>query len=145
MKEKIIHLYEEYYSEMMAEGAWCGHEYATAYLEDLKNELLEFFNEVRGHYQYKKGYLYKDNELCISHVEKAIFESANRGAFYLSTDYNELIDKVYADESFSSQNKHDIADALNTAFKNKLEDAVQELENIASGNNIELDKLEIND
>lgn len=36
LAQDIRKLYEEYVEEMMAEGAWCGHAYATEYFADFR-------------------------------------------------------------------------------------------------------------
>ena len=66
MKEKIKDLYEEYYSELMAEGAWGGHAYAAEYLSDLRTRLIELFNTIRNQYEYKNGYIYKNGRGMVS-------------------------------------------------------------------------------
>ena len=71
--------------------------------------------------------------------EKAIFESAGRGAWYLNEDFNVLIDRVYDNNAFSSDDKSTIADALDKTFKSKLEDAIGELVTIAKNMNIKLE------
>lgn len=142
MKENIKDLYEEYYSEMMAEGAWSGHAYAAEYLADLRAKLINLFNTIKSQYEYKNGYLYKNGQMNISSTEESIFKSACRGAWYLSDDFNALINRVYANEAFTSDDKTTIADALDKAFKNKLVDTIEVLEDIAKNMSIDIGQEE---
>ena len=106
LAQDIRELYEEYINEMMAEGAWCGHAYATEYFADFRQRAIELLNAD-----------------AIKETE-----TAKRALFTLRTDYNELITKVYQNEKFTSEEKEDIADGLNEMFKTRLADA---MENIA--------------
>lgn len=116
---------EQFEYEMMAEGAWCGHEYAPTYLANIRENLITEFKKIESRYSYEKGYLYKDGKMCISAIEKKIWDNAKHGIWVLSDDYEVLINDIYKMD-LSSNKKYIIADALNDAFKRKLEDAIDD-------------------
>lgn len=108
LAQDIRKLYEEYVEEMMTESAWYGHSYATSYLSDIRKRTIQLAE--------------------IAKEKENITEIAKRVLFCLNTDYDELISMIYVNEKFSSEEKEDIADALNEMFKAKLGNA---MENIA--------------
>ena len=67
------------------------------------------------------------------------------GAWYLGEDFSALIERVYDNNAFSSDDKSTIADALDKTFKSKLEDAIGELVTIAKNINIILEGEEYDD
>ena len=109
--EKVIDLNVKYINEMMAEGAWCGHVYATEYFSDIRENIIKISEEIM------KKYNRNDIKYLTSHI-----------SFCLSTDYDELITKIYRDDNFSEREKYEIADALNDTFKDKLEQAFSDFE-----------------
>ncbi len=105
---KIIDLHVEFICEMQAEGAWCGHAYATEYFGDLRSRMIELAKEIKEENDGKR----KSVSECASHI-----------LFTLSTDYDGLITKLYQNAVFPEQDRNAIAEALNDAFKNKMEEA----------------------
>jgi len=99
--EKILEMEVEYYNEMMAEGAWGGHAYAPEYFKGFRDCLITLVADLRE--VMGESYLISS---C---------------SFALSTDYDQLISKVYNREIFTVEETEDIADALSAAFKNKMD------------------------
>ncbi len=99
--EDILDLYEEYCEEMSAQGAWSGHAYAATYFSNLRAKLIKALNALSN-------------------------EHAKRAMFQISDDYDELITLIYKSE-IESPKKELIADALDQAFLNKLDNCFQEL------------------
>ena len=124
--KKLIELYED---EMIAEGAWRGHAYASDYLHDIRRKLIEEFERISKRYSYKDGYFYKGNKMCLSTTEMHIYDYAKHGKFVLSTDYADLIDKIYKSK-MDTEDKYAIADSLDDAFKEKLAQAIGDAEDI---------------
>lgn len=104
---EIVDLYTEYINEILAEGAWCAHAYATEYLSDLRKRMTDLAKKIKKEYTGKR----KEIEQTASHI-----------LFKLSTDYDELINKIY-NKDFSEEDRYEIADALNDAFKKQMEEA----------------------
>lgn len=121
----LSEIIEKYEYKMMAEGAWCGHEYAPNYLADIRENLITEFKRIADRYSYEKGYLYKDGKMCISAIEENIWNKAKHGLWILGDDYVELIKDIYSSE-LPAKKIYIIADALNDAFKRKLEDAIDD-------------------
>lgn len=115
---QIRELYEEYVEEMMAEGAWCGHTYATCYFKDLRIRAIELLN--------------------VDTIKET--ETAKRALFALRTNYDELISMIYVNEKFSSEEKEDIADALNEMFKAKLGNAMENIAEILTNEGVNVNE-----
>ncbi len=110
LPEKIISLHLKYINEMMAEGAWCGHCYATTYFSYLRTQMITTAKEIEKTFRRRED----------------VSKLATHLLFTLNTDYDALIEKVYSDNTFESDDKHVIAEALNDAFITKLENAFGE-------------------
>lgn len=108
--EKILEMEVEYYNEIMAEGAWSGHVYAPEYFKGFRDRLIVLISDIRE--VLGESYL----------VNSCVFE--------LSMDYDLLISKVYNCDIFTMVELEDIADALNAAFKNKMDKVMGNLAEI---------------
>ena len=106
--KELMEIEMEYYNEMLAEGAWCGHTYATEYFSKLRQRALELINVCLVQY--------KD---CTVPLQAAHFK--------LSVDYDELIAKVYKLDWEERDSIHIIAEALNDKFKDMLASSMGDL------------------
>ena len=114
--KKLIEYTEEYFNEMMAQGAWCGHMYAAEYFSGLRQKITDLLNECEKKFKERKY------EHMLSQV--------NSAQFALSTDYDALIKKVYELPWEDRQEVETIADALDSAFLSKFEEAIEHLKDI---------------
>lgn len=112
LKEQILkefmEIEMEFHHEMMAEGAWCGHVYATEYFSKLRQRALELIDVCLVQY--------KD---CTALLHAARFK--------LSVDYDELISRVYKLDWEERDSIHIIAEALNDKFKDMLASSMKDL------------------
>ena len=131
---KIIKKYED---EMIAEGAWSGHAYAPEYLSNIRNDLIAEFKRIADRYSYEKGFLYKDGKRC---SEFYIYNRATHGKWILEDDYNALISEIYSMD-IPTEKKYIIADALNDAFKAKLQVAIEDAIEILKDGNVQTIKI----
>ncbi len=112
--KNIVSMHVEFIYEMQAEGAWCGHVYATEYFSDLRARIISTAQEIKDKYAKNQGINY-----CASHI-----------LFVMDTDYDALITKIYQNNSFSEWDRHSISEALNETFKDKLEDVFDDFSTI---------------
>ena len=108
MLDQILSLHVEYTNEIMAEGAWCGHAYATEYFADLRNRMINVAKQLK------------------ESRNRDIVTIAEHILFILATDYDKLVTKTYENESFDEWDKRQIAEALSNTFIDRVEEAFKE-------------------
>ena len=105
---KIESTVETYVNEMIAQGAWCGHMYASDYLKGVFDNCKEILNSV------------KDSEL---YTDSGIKLITDEGLWILRDDIDSYITTVY-DEISDENIRHRIADFLDDQFLHIIEGAI---------------------
>lgn len=103
-KETALAVIKEYINEMMAEGAWCGHAYATAYLRDMQGKAINLLVEISST-RWGKARKYD--------LERAIGQ--------IKPDYDGYITELY---SANLPHREQMAELINDAFKEALGNAI---------------------
>lgn len=102
--EKALTIIEEYINEMMAEGAWCGHAYATAYLRDIQDKTKDLLVEISST-RWGKAREYD--------LERAIGQ--------MKPDYDGYITEMY---NANLPHREQMAELVNDVFKEVLGNAI---------------------